>query len=237
MPQDLPSTKLTLRAALINGLLGVSILAVLSIGWAAYSVGNLARSTTVPDLAASVDKLNTALDTINAPCVGDQPCRGTLGSINKAIVKIGDMAVTSQRQVAQTGALVTATAKTMAQAGESITEVSGKLSGAADAATGMLTQAQTDLQTANGTIQAFQPLISHSDAAVQDLDARITALAPIETSLTNVTAHLSQITFDGQQVSDDLTEQYFTPKPLWKKALGYLGDGFDFGALVARHVR
>jgi ABC-type transporter Mla subunit MlaD len=206
-------------------------------------VGNLARSTTVPDLTATVAKLNgtldkgnQALDTINAPCIGNQPCRGTLGSINKAIMKIGDMAVTSQRQVAQTGALVTATAQTMTQAGESIKDVSGRLSGTADAATGLLSAGQTDLQTARPSIAALQPLLAHTDAVIGHADERIQAFAPLETNLQNLTGHLSGIAFDAQQVADAETKRYFAPVKWYLWPVKRIGQVWDIGAAVARNV-
>lgn len=179
MPQDLP-TRTTIRDQLLTGLLVVSICAVGAVGWAAWRVGTLADSVKVPDLSATVAKANGTLDAVNSPCATDaekaahrdHPC-GTLANLNKLVVKIGDLAVTSQRQVAQTDQLVTATARNLDSVGSSVRDVATKLSGTATAATDALQQARTDLVTADGTIAAAKPVLVNLAATESDLDAAV----------------------------------------------------------------
>jgi hypothetical protein len=101
----------------ILNILGIcSICAVCAIAWAALAVGRMAESIKVPDLNASVAKVNQALDTVNHSC-SPGPC-GTLANVDKLTVKVGDLAVTSQMQVAQTGTLVTSTAHNLDTVGD-----------------------------------------------------------------------------------------------------------------------
>lgn len=211
--------------------LGVALLAVLGIvGWAAWRVGALAESVKVPDFTQSVTKLNAALDTVNRPC-SPGPC-GTLANVDKLTVKAGDVAVTTQRQVAQTGTLVTATAHDLATVGDSVRQVAAILSGTATAATSTIQQAQTDLQTANGTIASLQPLLGHADSTVADFDALLKNPAIPETmqNAEQITWNWNEISYDGKRLADDATKRYFTPAPWYRKALPYTEAGAKIAA-------
>ena len=147
----------------------VSILAACLIGWAACEFALLThRSAALPDLAPSVAKVNHALDTVNRPCAPG-PC-GTLANVDKLTVKVGDLAVTSQRQVAQTGELVAATAKNLDRVGDSVQTVAAHLDRTSDALTGTAQQAAATLGTANQTIAGVQPVLSHLSDSSADLD-------------------------------------------------------------------
>jgi hypothetical protein len=201
----------------------VSILAVCLIGWAAWRLGVMADR--VPDLTATVAKTNQALDTVNRPCAPG-PC-GTLANIDKLTVKVGDLAVTSQRQVAQTDVLVTSVAAEVQRTGETIERTGASAQRTLDAATGTLQEGQR-------TLAAFQPVLGHADATVADLDAALKADAgPFNATLVNVqniTGSTARITNDAERVADDATEKYFKPEPWYKKAVPALTVGAKIAA-------
>src|SRR5579863_4158515 len=128
--------------------------------------------------APSSGKADKMLDTINRPCATeaekaagkDHPC-GTLANIDKAVVKVGDLLVTSQRQEQDIAKAAQANMGAVNDLAGRLNTVADKLSGTAAAATGTLQQAQTDLATLDGSIAATKPLLTHADAAVSDLDA------------------------------------------------------------------
>ena len=113
------------------------------------------------------------LGNINRPC-GKQPC-GTLATINKAVVKIGDAVVTTQLQERQIGqhtakdmdtvtADIQSSLKPLPAAIQSFSAAATALTGTAHSASGML-------QTAQTTIQSFQPVAGHIDGTVDSFNA------------------------------------------------------------------
>jgi hypothetical protein len=184
----------------------VAILAVCLIGWAACEFALLTHhSAALPDLAPSVAKVNLALDTVNHPCAPG-PC-GTLANVDKLTVKVGDLAVTSQRQVAQTGELVAATAQNLDRVGDSVQTVAAHLDRTADALTGTAQQATATLGTANQTIQGVQPVLSHLNATVADMDTRINDpnITALMAHLQSTSASADRITADAAYEADKLT--------------------------------
>jgi hypothetical protein len=209
----------------------VSVCAVCLIGWAAWRVGREVGQLgelggkISPNVFLTFSKVNQALDTVNRPCAPG-PC-GTLANIDKLTVKVGDLAVTSQMQVAQTGALVTATARNLDMVGQSVQQTATALSGTAQQATGTLAEGQR-------TLAAFQPVLGHADATVADLDAALKADAgAFNMTLGNVqtmTGAAAHILNDGQRVADDATEKYFKPTPWYRKMLPYVTTGAKISA-------
>ncbi|MGO8792920.1 MAG: hypothetical protein ACLQVL_36795 [Terriglobia bacterium] len=130
--------------------------------------------------APSSGKADAVLDKVNRPCATeaekaagkDHPC-GTLANIDKAVVKVGDLLVTSQRQEQDVAKAAQANMGAVNDLAGHLNTVADKLSGTATAATGTLQQAQTDLATLDGSIAATKPLLTHADAAVSDLDAAV----------------------------------------------------------------
>ena len=212
------------------GLAGIAVLLIL--GWAGFQLGAAAivLRADLPDLAPTVARLDQALDTINHPCAPG-PC-GTLANIDKLAVKIGDLAVTSQRQEAQVGVLVAATAHNLDTVGDSVKQVAGSLSGTAQSATGLLQQGKADLVTANGAIADLRPLLTHSDSAVTDLDALLKdqAITATLTNVQNMTAQGQAILGDARNVADDATAKYFKPLPAWRRAMPYVTTGAKIAA-------
>ena len=81
-----------------------------------------------------LDGGQAAMDTVNAPCAGDQPCRGTLGSLNKTIIKVGDAVASTQYE--EKTKVVPATLDAMG----ALKSAAGDLGGTARAATETLDQ-------------------------------------------------------------------------------------------------
>ncbi len=210
------------------GLAGIAVLLIL--GWAGFQLGAAAivLRADLPDLAPTVARLDQALDTINHPCAPG-PC-GTLANIDKLAVKVGDLAVTSQRQEAQVGLLVTATAHNLDTVGDSVKQVAGSLSGTATAATGLLDQGQADLVTANRAIADLRPLLNHSDAAVTDLDALIEnqAITATLVNFQNMTEQGAGILGDVRQETDEMVK----PKSRGQRIYGYAPTTLKLGAEV-----
>ena len=93
------------RALQLAGILalGTFILCAVFLSWrtarmeqAVSDAADAARQK-VPDLTATVAKLNQALDKVNQPCGYGKPC-GLLATANKTVVKVGDAIVTTQLQ-------------------------------------------------------------------------------------------------------------------------------------------
>ena len=189
-----------MRVWLTNLLLLVSIAAVSLTGWAAFELG--ARLHALPDLTATVGKLNTALDALNAGCKdfqGDYQC-GPILQASQTEKDIGILAARSAQQVQQTGTLVTAVAHNLDTVGDSVKTVASSLSETATAATGTLQSATATVDSLRVGLAPLYPassaFLSHSDAAMTDLDARIRAFAPLETNLTDVVGNVKVITSD-----------------------------------------
>jgi len=189
-----------------------------------------------PDLAPTLTKLNQALDTVNHSCAPG-PC-GTLANVDKLTVKIGDLAVTSQRQVAQSSAIVTAAAANLNKAGDSVTELTGHLNKTADAATGLTVALTGDANEAKTTIAGFQPLVAAYTQSGNDLDALLKdhAIHDTLTDLQVTTQNIGGITSDLRQVSDKETAEFLKPVPWWKWPFKRAGQFIDIGAAVARNI-
>jgi methyl-accepting chemotaxis protein len=208
--------------------IGISlILAIGVFGWALIQVGLAGKGLSaslhsLDGLSTTITSVNNTLTQINKSCAPG-PC-GTLANVNKTIVKIGDIAVTTQRQVAQTNTLIVATAN-------SLSSVSSHVNKVAD-------QATTDLATTNEIIAGLKPIEQHTDEAVENVNdilkdnaihQTIDNLGTFTASLTGTTQNIQGITGDGKRVADDLTTKYFTPQPLWKKILTNSESGVKLG--------
>lgn len=110
-------------------------------------------------------KLNQTLDIINRPCGNGHPC-GTLANADKAMVKVGDILVTSQLQEKDVAAAAEHNMGSVDQLASHLNQTADALTGTASAATGSLRAATVDLQTA-------QPLITDSDVLVKSANAQI----------------------------------------------------------------
>lgn len=144
------------------------------------------------------------LGNINRPC-GKQPC-GTLATLNKTVVKIGDAVVTTQLQERQIGqhtskdmdtvtADIQASLKPLPAAIQSFSEAATALTGTAHSASGVL-------QTAQTTIQSFQPVAADADATVRHFDDLIQSPAITQTlqNVSATTAHINAIAADSYTV-------------------------------------
>ena len=137
--------------------IGVSIIVALSLTvWGGFGLcHHLIVAVDGYQAAPTLSKLNAALDTINRPCGGGHPC-GTLANADKAMVKVGDILVTSQYQE-----------KDVALAAEhdmgAVDGLAAHLNGTADALTG----------TANGAIAAAKPLLVDADTAIRSANTQI----------------------------------------------------------------
>lgn len=212
---------------------------VVLIGAGALLCGILWRNRSL-DLTAPVAGVNTTLANVNRPCkgpAGPDAC-GTLAQINKVAIDAGDIAVTAQMQVRQSGQLISA-------ATENINRVAAHISGTADALTGTVNaaaeaidQARADLVTANGTIAAAQPLIEASTRTVEHADATIATVSPNLDRLIRASAdtseHVSGITDDTHKMTTHLEHDFDTPKPWWNKALPVFTDSAKLAECLTR---
>ena len=173
----------------------------------------------------AVPNLQPTLDAISGP-------RGTLHEVNKAVVKIGDMAVTSQRQVAQSSKLVDAAAQSITSATSDVhtlaTEGTRTLAAATDLTQALAVSLPATVNTANS-------LLSHSDATVTDFDALLKshAIDQTLTSVASMTESGAGILANGKTVSDKITYDFMHPVPAWKQPMKILQLGFD-AALLAK---
>jgi hypothetical protein len=190
----------------------------------------------LPDLSPTVSRANTALDTLNRPCKGVS-C-GTLASVDKVIVKIGDIAVDTQMQVRQSGTLINA-------ASESLASTSRHLDAAIDTANTQLTHLGPLLDAGRDAaasvapaMQSLQPVLANADGAVGDFRRFLTAPA-LNASISNVdsmTAAWARISTNGARVTDKMTADYFKPVPWYLYPVKKGSELLDIGAAVARHT-
>lgn len=207
--------------------IGVSIIAALSLTvWGGF--GLCRHLITVLDSwrsASTLGKLNAALDTINRPCGAGHPC-GSLANADKAMVKVGDILVTSQLQE-----------KDVAKAAESnmaaMNDLTGHLNKTADALTGTALGASVALGTANESIAAAKPLLTNLAATSasftglsDSLNARISdpAIDKIIGHLDTTSGHLDAVSGDLQKIADKTTGDILKPKPWWMKVGPYAND-------------
>lgn len=223
----------------IANLLGLFAIGVcIALMWAllAWGQAGKALAASVSSLPTITAKLNQALDTVNHSCAPG-PC-GTLANVDKLTVKIGDLAVTSQRQVAQSSAIVTAAAANLNKAGDSVTELTGHLNKTADAATGLTVALTGDANEAKTTIATFPPLVAAYTQSGNDLDALLKdrAIHDTLTDLQVTTQNIGGIASDLRQVSDKETVEFLKPTPWWKWPFKRAGQFIDIGAAVARNI-
>jgi hypothetical protein len=183
----------------------------------------------VQRLSSVTSRLDMTLDLVNRPCGAKDPegrllAPGTLCQVNKTVTRLGDVAVTTQRQVAQTDALVESAASSLTRTANSVVKTSDAASSLLDAARGQLEQ--------------VGPTLSSGRKAVDDLDALLRDEAVHRTlgNVASMTESGAGIMQDSRRVADKISNDYLTPKPWYVKLRTYSGDLFDFGALAARHV-
>lgn len=88
------------------------------------------------------------------------------------------------------------------------------------------------------TIQALQPVLGHSDAAVSHLDA-ILQDHSIPDTISNIqftTQNMAGVTLDLRKAADKATADYLKPVPWWKQPIKRFGEAWDIGAAFARHA-
>ena len=206
----------------LQWVLGISILVVAitvaGVGycasWALQQWGEAA-----PNSKATLDKLNSALDTINAPCSNGHPC-GTLANLDKTTVKIGDAIVQTQLVERATTPHVTAAMDTFNTAAQKLGGAADNLSGTATALTGTANAATATLDEGQRTVAAAQPLLAAYTRSGDDLDSLIRDnAAPLHTTL----VHAAGMSASGDLMLADAqwkTHQLLHPD---KVKLGFWG--------------
>ena len=197
-------------AHLLLLLAGIAVLGVL--GWRANAVlgdadAVLVQAKPLPQKAGQV------LDALNRPCGTGQPC-GTLATVNKTVVKIGDAVVTTQRQER---AITPHTIAAM----DNLNRAADALTGTANAATQTLHGASLTLSTMNDSIAATKPLIEASTATLGHIDSTLPTLSETAVNVKRITADGARITKDAADEADKLAHPA-------KKKLGFWG-GFWVG--------
>lgn len=194
------------------------------------------RTLKLPDLAPTLARANTALDTVNHPCAPG-PC-GTLANVDKLVVKVGDIAVDTQRQVRQSGTLINS-------ASLSLTSTSQHLDAAIDTANAQMTHLGPAIDAARDAaasvapvMQGVQPILASADGAVGDFRRFMTApaLAGTISNVDNLTAQWAAISADGRKVTDKMTADYFKPVPWYLYPMKKSSEILDVGAAIARHT-
>jgi hypothetical protein len=187
---------------------------------------------------ATLGKLNSTLDAINAPCSGfhgSTTC-GPIAQLSQTEKNIGIVAAKSAQQVQQSGVLIQATASTLTKAGDSVALLSNHLDKTADALTETAQGASVALGTANSSIAALLPLESAYTATGQDLDAVIRENSPsLHASLVNVagmTDNGNGILVDLRKMSDKAEHDLDAPKPWWERGLAAGNDLVRAGCLI-----
>lgn len=194
----------------------------------------------LPDLAPTLARANTALDTVNRPCKGTS-C-GTLASVDKVVVKIGDIAVDTQLQVQQSGTLINA-------ASQSLTSTATHLNAAVDTANAQLTHLGPLMDSARAATDSIPPAVqsvtpvfesvfASVDGAVGSFQRFLTApgLTGTIDNVSDLTAQWAAISADGRKVTDKITADYFKPVPWYMWPVKKSSELLDIGAAVARHT-
>jgi hypothetical protein len=132
----------------------------------------------------TIDTVNATLEHINRPCkgvAGPDAC-GTLAQVNKTVIGIGDLVVTTQKQTTLVATMVGQYGTVLQGVAGDIHSTTGALTGTANAATGTL-------NATTATVGAAKPLLDNSAAFVANLD---TETKPVVTQanlfFTNVNA-------------------------------------------------
>lgn len=197
------------------------------IGWRANAVlgdadAVLVQAKPLPRKAAQL------LDALNRPCGKRQPC-GTLATVNKTVVKIGDAVVTTQEQERAITPHTIAAMDNLNRAANALTET-------ASAAAGTLHSASDDLKTLNTSIAATQPLIEAATATVRDYGALAPALTATAASVQGMTFHFNAIAGDAQTVADKETKDFLKPTRWYMVPVKRFGEIWDITTAVARHT-
>jgi hypothetical protein len=158
---------------------------------------------------ASLGQLDTALAKIN------QPGTGTLAELGKTAVKIGDIAVTAQIQVRQTGTLIAETSRTLDSAAADMHTTSLVLTGTAQAATDAIGESKRTIAAAQPLLAAYTQSGNDLDMVIKDksIHATIDNTARLTDALAGATFNMESVTGDMKRVGDDLTDRYFHPAP------------------------
>ena len=212
--------------------IGVSIIVALSLTvWGGFGLcRHLIIAVDSYQAAPTLSKLNAALDTINRPCGGGHPC-GTLANADKAMVKVGDILVTSQYQEKDVAIAAEHDMGAVDQLATHLNSTADALTGTAKAATGLTVQATVDLQTANESIAATKPLLVDADTAVKSANAQINSpyIADFE-------KHVDGMSASGDLMLSDAawkTHQLLHPD---KVKLGFWGTADAAAMWVHSHV-
>jgi hypothetical protein len=192
----------------------------------------------------TLSKLDQVFDTINRPCGGGHPC-GTLANADKAMVKVGDILVTSQlqeRDVAKAAesnmAAVNGLATHLNKTADALTATSNAATGSIYAFKGSADALTGTFNAATGTLHATQAPIDALTQDASDLDALLKSPS-IYGTLDNVnllTGNINGIAENGRRVTDKLTNDFVAPKPWYRKIVPSIGDIWDLSALAARHT-
>jgi hypothetical protein len=180
--------------------------------------------------SALVDKAGAALDTVNRPCGGGHPC-GTLANIDKAIVKIGDLLTSSQRQEI---AVTNAAAANMA----SVNGMALHINKLADAGAETVQALTVDAKTANAAIASIQPLAEASTRTIDSLDARIRdpRIDALMDHIRGVSESSDAIAGDLRQVADKETKDFLRPTKWYLVPLKRGGQVIDIVSAIARNA-
>jgi hypothetical protein len=192
---------------------GASLLVLLLQVSSAVKRSDVAFNGVLAEMSGAIEGLNgvtakadRTLDEVNRPCgvrTGGSlmPC-GTLATVNKAVVDLGDITIATQLQVSQTGKL--------------IAHSSELLDGIAVDVHGEMTEAQSATRAITESVTAAQPLLVNAAKTTQDVDALVLNPA-IPKTLVNVQA----MTASGAGILDDARiEADRLAKPN-KKKLGF----------------
>lgn len=192
---------------------GASLFVVLLQVSAAMKRSDIAVNSVLGELGSAIAGVNgvtakadATLDEVNRPCgirtAGQlMPC-GTLATVNKAVVDLGDITIATQSQVDQTGKL--------------IAHSSQLLDGIAVDVHGEMSEAQDATKAITQTVSAAQPLLANAAKTTQDVDALVLNPA-VSKTLGNVQA----MTASGAGILDDARiEADKLAKPN-KKKLGF----------------
>lgn len=197
----------------------------------------------LPDLTPTINRANVALDTVNRPCKGSS-C-GTLANVDKLVVKVGDVAVDTQRQIQQSGTLINA-------ASASLTSTSEHLNAAVDTSSAQLTRLGPLLDSARGAMDSLPPAVQHvtadadaltpvllnANGAVGDFRTILQrpSLAATMDNAASMTGSWAGISGDARKVADKATVDYLKPVPWYLWPVKRSGELLDVGAAIARHT-
>jgi hypothetical protein len=178
----------------------------------------------------TLQRLNTALDTINRPCGKGHPC-GTLANADKAMVKVSDILVTSQLQERDIAKAAESNMAAVNGLAGHLNKTADALSGTAISLTGTADSAKALLDTANDPKNGVGPLLDATTKAVNGagstvghIDAAILDITPQATRFMKSSAdgmeQVSGIATDTHKMTTKLEQDVDTPKPWWSKIGG-----------------